>query len=623
VDAPASSASRADGWRRVRRHGSLVALAVAALSLYGFWLRRIHLTDLFDAWYFDEVNVFADVLNQLRGTAPHTPYAINYWRDRLTLYEWGAYYVLRRFGTTDEVMGLVPVAWGTLCIPLTYLLARELELQISSSLLAAGLLATSLWHVELSRMLYDNVAVCTWAVACCWLTVGALRRGSFVWSAAAGLAAGAVLLGYIGGRVIILVGTAWAAYLLVVHGPLLRLARRTPAAPPGFDRPDWRLPLSAVPQALVFLVATFAVIAPGLRYYDTVMGRPMIFDPHRSSWVFVLGPHGVDDFREKTRSRQMLPVGDATLVARLPAPIPALVRTVWQPTDESVNLEILRYQLSRVPLIFTHSFDEDLMYHRPVVPLLDPVSLALFLPAFVYCLVRWRRPGTMLLVLWVTITLVMSQVLTIDTPNAMRGCMLFPYVYLVIAELVDAVTAAVFRRAPGPWVRGVVFAALALWVVGVGEWTLRTYYQRYAVEDPISGPAHNAFAATWTRLVNRLGGSPTVVLYVDEPFSFGWRQVYVPAARVVDATKDPSLGERETGPVDVVVFADSNDAHIARWHERYPALWLEDRSDRSGHLLFTIGFTQGPPALRPAAIAPAEASSPSRAPDAGFSSAPR
>ena len=619
--ASTSSASGAGGRRRVR-HVSLVALAVAALTLYGFWLRRIHLTDLFDAWYFDEVNVFADVLNQLRGAVPHTPYAINYWRDRLMLYEWGAYYVLRTFGTTDGVMGLVPVLWGTLCVPLTYLLARELELQISSSLLAAGLLATSLWHLELSRMLYDNVAVCTWAAACSWLTVGALRRGSFVWSAAAGLAAGAVLLGYIGGRVIVLVGAAWAGYLLVVHGPLLRLTRRTASAAPGFDRPGWSVPLRAVPQVLVFLAATYAVIAPGLRYYDTVMHRPMIFDPHRSSWVFVLGPHGVDDFREKTHGSHVPPVGDATLLARLPAPIPAIVRTVWQPTDESVNLEILWYQLSRLRLIFTHSFDADLMYHRPVAPLLDPVSLALFLPAFAYCLVRWRRAGPMLLVLWVTITLVMSQVLTIDTPNAMRGCMLFPYIYLVVAELVDAVTAAVFRRAPGPWVRGFVFAALALWVVGVGERTRRIYYQQYAVEDPISGAAHNAVAATWTRLVNRLGGSPAVVLYVDDPFSFGWRQVYVPAARVVDAAKDPSLGDRETGPVDVVVFADSNDAHIARWRERYPALWLEDRRDRRGHFLFTIGFTQGPPALRPTAIAPAEAGSLARAPDAAFSSAP-
>src|SRR5262249_24461088 len=161
----------------------------ACLAAYGFWLRSIHLTDLFDAWYFDEIDVFGDILDQVRGHAAHTPYAINHWHDRLMLFEFSGVYLFRLFGTSDAVMAVYPVIWATAAIPLTYLLGRELGFATPTSFLAAGLLATSLWHIEISRLLYDDGATATLALALCWMVVAMLRRSSLLLAALAGLTA--------------------------------------------------------------------------------------------------------------------------------------------------------------------------------------------------------------------------------------------------------------------------------------------------------------------------------------------------------------------------------------------------------------------------------------------------
>jgi hypothetical protein len=101
---------------------------------------------------------------------------------------------------------------GALNAPLAYLLGRELW-SWRVGLIAGVLVATSRWHIDVSRLGWDPIALPVCLTLALWLLARAIRRERWTDAAWAGMALGLGLHGYIGFRAMPVV-----ALILVVYG---------------------------------------------------------------------------------------------------------------------------------------------------------------------------------------------------------------------------------------------------------------------------------------------------------------------------------------------------------------------------------------------------------------------
>ncbi len=119
---------------------------------------------------------------------------------------------MRVFGETIAGMRMASVIMSTLSLPVFYFVARQYDLGKPAALGAAFLLATSLWYLHFSRNGWHNINVALYALLAILTITAAIRRGSFLLYAAAGLSAALGLYSHPSGRMIII---ALAVYLPV------------------------------------------------------------------------------------------------------------------------------------------------------------------------------------------------------------------------------------------------------------------------------------------------------------------------------------------------------------------------------------------------------------------------
>ena len=100
-------------------------------------------------------------------------------------------------GPTEFAVRLPTALAGVALVGLTYLLGRELG-GARLGLLAAGLLAISPWHAQVSRLAFRAGLTPLFVALGLWLCLRALRRGSSL--APAGVALGLSLYTYLGAR---------------------------------------------------------------------------------------------------------------------------------------------------------------------------------------------------------------------------------------------------------------------------------------------------------------------------------------------------------------------------------------------------------------------------------------
>lgn len=146
-------------------------------------------------------------------------------------------------------------------------------------------------------------------------------------------------------------------------------------------------------------------------------------------------------------------------------------------------------------LMFNWRGDVNGRHNLPGRPMLDPVLAGLFVVGLAICLWRWRRPGYLLLLLWLAFTL-LGGILTLafESPQSLRANGSIPAAYLIallpVAELLrlwEESDGGRYYPAVGP---GVVTLAL----LPVAVWHLHGYYfvQRTAF------PVWNAFSTPET-----------------------------------------------------------------------------------------------------------------------------
>jgi len=124
-------------------------------------------------------------------------------------------------GPNPVLLRLVTVLVGVLTIPLMYLASRELWGR-RVGFLAAAVLSVLRWHVNFSRVLFDDVFDPFWALLGLYLLMRALKTGRRSLYVASGMAFAAGLYGYFAYRLVPLVMLAFVLHLVVSERRFLR-----------------------------------------------------------------------------------------------------------------------------------------------------------------------------------------------------------------------------------------------------------------------------------------------------------------------------------------------------------------------------------------------------------------
>ena len=187
--------------------------ALVAITLLGALLRLVAIDRLPPGLYHDEAYNGLDALNVLRGQTSLF-FEANNGREPLFIYL--ASISVWLLGPTPGALRLVAALLGTLTIPATYWLGRALFRQ-RTALLAAFLVATTVWTMNLSRVALRAVAappLAAVALSLLWQGLERRRMTTMVW---AGLAYGLLFYTYLAARFTPVALVAYLVYLAIWH----------------------------------------------------------------------------------------------------------------------------------------------------------------------------------------------------------------------------------------------------------------------------------------------------------------------------------------------------------------------------------------------------------------------
>ncbi len=323
----------------------------------------------------------------------------------------------------DSIFGLrfLSAAVSIIALFPLYALYRR-HVSPAAALLSLALLTTSVWYLNFSRSGWENVDVVLITALAFWLLTIALESQRWRYWALAGAVASLGLYSYFSGRAVLLSMLAYAPFVLWRY------------------RESW---LRVLAGYLLLVVVALALFVPQL---PSIAASPADFN-RRAERVSALHAAETGYFGHKGA------------------------------------LDVLGYQLVRNAQFFFNGSvlggpsysppEQGLQDTRPRYspfgrPLLEPVSAALF---FLGMLLSLRRGGRyvmwwmMLLVPWV-----LTQVLTINTPDAARGIGMLPAIYFFVALAADGIW-----RAP-VW-KGFVRPALVVVVLAASIASCVTYFR--------------------------------------------------------------------------------------------------------------------------------------------------
>ena len=224
---------------------------VLGLTALAGALRFLGLGDVPPGLYHDEAFNGLDALKVLEGSSP-IYFAANHGREPFFIYLVAA--TVGSLGRTPGALRLAAAICGTLTIPATFFMTRA-WFNRRTALLSAAVLATNLWHIQLSRVGFRAVTLPLAIAVLLWSGGRAVRsRRSGAWFLT-GILYGLSFYTYTAARTTPLALFSLAVYLLVV----------------GEVDQVW-------PGVLHLAVGTLVALAPlgiyTIHHWDVVMGRP-------------------------------------------------------------------------------------------------------------------------------------------------------------------------------------------------------------------------------------------------------------------------------------------------------------------------------------------------------------
>lgn len=417
-------ASHPDSERSGRRYPLLLAALLAGALL----LRLVALGSFPANLTADEADNLIVIYQILYGRGP-TLFGLD-WKPNPVLSLHAAAPFVRLFPDSAFGLRLLSALTSTAALIPLYALYRR-SLSAPAALLSLALLSASVWYLNFSRSGWENVHVVLLTACAAWLLTRALETAQWRYWAFAGAAAALGLYAYFAGRAILLALLAYAPVALWRY------------------RDRWGR--VAAGYALLALVA-LSLFVPQL---PAIRRNPELFNI-RAERVSALRAADTGYFGHEGK------------------------------------LEVLAYQAARNARFFfdgavlggpSYSPPEQLLQDtRPRYspfgrPLLDPVTGGLFLAGLVLALRHPLRCGlwwALLLVPWVV-----TQVLTINTPDAARGIGMLPAIYFFVALALDRAWRLLPERRAG---RGALVAAILL----TAAWTTVSYVRWAASPETLA-----------------------------------------------------------------------------------------------------------------------------------------
>jgi 4-amino-4-deoxy-L-arabinose transferase-like glycosyltransferase len=191
-------------WRLTSPPRSLVWLTLALILLVALFLRVYQLDRFPRGPFSDEAAAFLLASEVANGRS--WPIFITSYTGHEVLFYYLASPVMHLLGSTVIALRLTSALTGAATVLVTYLLARELfddEPAIEShwlGLLTAALLATSFWHISVSRYGYRAITLPLMQSLMLLALWRGLRLSNWRWVAAAGLFCGLVAYTYLSSR---------------------------------------------------------------------------------------------------------------------------------------------------------------------------------------------------------------------------------------------------------------------------------------------------------------------------------------------------------------------------------------------------------------------------------------
>jgi 4-amino-4-deoxy-L-arabinose transferase-like glycosyltransferase len=432
------------------------------------------------------------------------------WLGHPTLWFYLQALSLKTFG--DGVLGLriLTALVGVATVAALYFFARRLYGHWTA-VIAAVLLAVYHFHVHYSRMGLNNATDALFALVGFGLLLAGWQTRSPLALGAAGVSLGVAQSFYFGSRLSVVVLVGFLAHQLLVS----------------------RAAVAAVARYLPLTVLGFLIgWGPGLRVplyhwqdYNARLAQIGIF---QSGWF------------EAERDR-----GESAM-------------------------DILIRQVVDSAGAITSVVDRSGFYW-PEMPLLDPVSSALFLVGLAAVVHRWRRPESGLLLAWLVAALFFGGVLLVNTPESHHFVTLAPLICLFVALGLDLIRRLVVRAVPRA--RLVAAALTAVAVAGLVAWNVSFYFGEYTPRQSFGGRPTESATAIARFLAAR---ERPYVYFVGPPFvylgngSIAFIARKPPGYDVPQRVGADGLPPPPAGRSPVVVFVPPRADEAAAVWRRYP-----------------------------------------------------
>ena len=356
---------------------------------------------------------------------------------------------------STESIRLVSVLMGLGTVWAAYLVGRELFGR-SLGLAAAAVVAVARWNVNFSRIGMYNASTPFFELLVIGFLLRGIRRGKYGDYALAGLFLGLGVCFYAAFQIFIV---ATLFFLLLVS-----IFQR------GFLRRTWS-------GLLVMITAMMLVIAPVALYAYT---KPDIyFERTQDTSIFA----------DKT------PIGE----------IPDWLETACASLDEPwfhrcERLPRLWENTQKHLLMFNYRGDPNGRHNLPGEPMLDNILGALMVLGVGLCVVRFWRPRSLLLLIWL-FAMLMGGILSLgfEAPQSLRAIGTQPVAYLLAIVPLHALWQA-WRESGGRQHMQFVAIPLSLLLAWIGYTNYNDYFNRQAMDFP----AWNAFSTPETLAANLL-----------------------------------------------------------------------------------------------------------------------
>lgn len=467
-----------------RRLLALEILGVVLLIALAVFLRVYQLRQMPPGVFVDETNAALDAIRLMEGR-PDSPFGTG-WFETPTLYAFYLVGLFKLLGTSFLALKAASLIPAILTVVVMYPLAR-LMFGIPTAFAATFILATSRWHITMSRWGWNEVAPLLFMIVALYFLQRAVRDRRASDFALGGLFLGLGHYTYLASRLVVVTVLLYLLYRLIFER--------------GFLKRNWR-------GLTVFLLLYLVAFAP---LVVTYVQNPFTFG-NRSQQVSIL--NDMQSYYLEQRAPAPKLVGQTMRAVGLPKEISLL------PLQESFLRHVEMF----------HAFgDRNPRHNLPGAPMVDPITGGLLVLGLGFGLLQVFRPNApkngeprsfvpgisgghryALLLLWLVVPLMGGVLSRLDeAPQAYRTLPVLGAIALLAgdaamrsARVFASVLASSERTKGNRWLQAVPVVAIA----GLLLWSGTVNYRLFFNVQAKDGRVWQAFSPVETAVATEVAG---------------------------------------------------------------------------------------------------------------------